>query len=136
MARVHGDLWRFRVQDRSGWRGSRSQFVSDCCDCLLGVGHRAFGVEASSEDFKAHGVPPEGMVASSSHLAILVESGTEVTQPPLNDLSVIPWLPVTVEVSVARSVLQRLREGISFAIVGDSEFSNAALARLALISPI
>ena len=79
-------------------------------------------MEASSEDFKAHGVPPEGLVASCSHLAILVETGTEVTQPPLNDLSVIPWLPMTVEVSVARSVLQRLRTGICFAIVGDSEF--------------
>ena len=44
LVKVFGDWWRTNGLDRRAWHSSRSFFVWQACNFLLGTGHRAFGV--------------------------------------------------------------------------------------------
>eukprot|EP00973_Karenia_brevis_P083899 11642421-Karenia_brevis.AAC.1 len=46
MSNVMGDSWRLMAQDRCTWKQHRQYFIYAACNRLLGIGHRAFGVEA------------------------------------------------------------------------------------------
>ena len=111
LVKVFGDWWRTNGLDRRAWHSSRSFFVWQACNFLLGTGHRAFGVCESPAE--SHEVP-----TCCIHSLAPQETMRCEIQPPG---CIATWKSVHIGSFIAQKALDWLHHGLLLQIIGDSQ---------------
>jgi hypothetical protein len=149
LASCFGDLWRAKASDRKAWRSSRTHYIVERLNTLLGANAKPLGLKRTSEvnltgggeidaapalncDF-VNSTPGSVLTENGGNATdadgfdsvCLTRAGTTSTSPPLADNAAFGR--IFVERRIAEAALEHFKLGLQVLFVGDSDILIKAL---------